>query len=234
MSFQPAALASDTAFVAVCALVVAAFLAAIRRSERLDGVRSGSRLRPALLFLAVWLGGLSAAVASGFVAAAPMPRLPIFFVAINVVGLAAALLAPGRWLASTVPLAWLVGFQGFRLPLELILHDWAAHGTIPNTMTWTGQNWDIITGITALLAAPFATRSRPVAWAANILGFLLLLNVGRVALLSSPLPFAWSVEPPLQLAFHLPYALIAPICVGGAMFGHVVLTRALLRPPPRA
>ncbi len=165
---------------------------------------------------------------------AGVPRLPLFFVAINLVSLVAALAPPGRWLATTVPLAWLVAFQAFRLPLELILHDWAATGTIPSTMTWTGKNWDIITGIVALLAAPFATRSRVAAWIANVIGFLLLLNVGRVALLSSPLPFAWPVEPPLQLAFHLPYALIAPVCVGGAMFGHIVLTRALLRPPPRA
>ncbi len=42
---------------------------------------------------------------------------------------------------------------------------------------------------------------------------------------SSPLP----VEPPLVLAFHLPNALIVPVCVGGALFGHVALTRALLR-----
>lgn len=48
----------------------------------------------------------------------------------------------------------------------------------------------------------------------------------RVAIMSSPLPFAWGPQPPpLLLALHLPYALIGPVCVGGALFGHVVLTR---------
>jgi hypothetical protein len=48
--------------------------------------------------------------------------------------------------------------------------------------------------------------------------------------MSSPLPFAWKdVDPPLQLALHLPYALIVTVCVAGALAGHVVLTRALLR-----
>ena len=62
-----------------------------------------------------------------------------------------------------------------------------------------------------------------------LVGIVLLINVGRVVVLSSPLPFAWDVEPSLQLAFHVPFAWIVPICVGGAIFGHAVLTRALLR-----
>jgi hypothetical protein len=41
-------------------------------------------------------------------------------------------------------------------------------------------------------------------------------------------PFGWNVSPPLVLAMHLPYAWIVPICVAGALCGHVVLTRALL------
>jgi hypothetical protein len=113
--------------------------------------------------------------------------------------------------------------------LELILHSWANQGTIPTTMTWTGRNWDIVSGVVALLAAPLAGRSPAAAWLANATGLVLLFNVGRVAVLSSPVPFGWQVTPPLLLAFHLPYALILPVCVGGAVLGHVVLTRALLR-----
>ena len=67
------------------------------------------------------------------------------------------------------------------------------------------------------------------AWVANLVGFALLLNVMRVAVLAAPVPFGWGQQPPLLLAFHLPYALIGPVCVGGALFGHIVLTRALLR-----
>jgi hypothetical protein len=63
---------------------------------------------------------------------------------------------------------------------------------------------------------------------ANLVGIVLLVNVARVALLSSPVPFGWGVEPPLVLALHLPYALIGPVCVSGALLGHVVLTRALV------
>jgi len=100
-------------------------------------------------------------------------------------------------------------------------------------MTWSGQNWDIVSGVGALIAAPLAKHNRGIAWAANLGGALLLLNVMRVALFSSPVPFGWGVTPPLQLAFHLPYALIGPVCVGGALLGHIVLTRALRQPAGR-
>ncbi len=229
MTFQPASLATVGAFVALCVLIVAAFLTAVRRSERLDGLVAGQRLFPVTVALTLWLGLLSLAAQSGFVAAAPMPRLPVLFGGIMLVSIGAGLLPVGRWLATTLPLAALVGFQAFRLPLELILHAWANDGTIPGTMTWTGQNWDIVTGVTALVAACFANRSTVSAWIANVIGIALLANVARVAMLSSPLPWAWPVMPPLQLVFHVPYALIAPVCVGGAAFGHVVLTRALWR-----
>jgi hypothetical protein len=53
-----------------------------------------------------------------------------------------------------------------------------------------------------------------------------------VAVLSAPVSFGWHVAPPLLVAFHLPYALIGPVCVGGALFGHIVLTRALFAGSP--
>jgi hypothetical protein len=175
-----------------------------------------------------WLALLGAIVVSGALEAQPMPRVLIFLAASNLAGLAFGLSGQGRKIAETVPLAFLVAFQGFRLPLELVLHAWAEQGVIPTTMTWTGQNFDIATGILALIAAPLSTRFRAAAWVLNVVGFALLLNVMRVALLSSPLPFSWGVVPPLELAFHVPYFLIVPVCVAGALTGHVVLTRKLL------
>ena len=80
------------------------------------------------------------------------------------------------------------------------------------------------------MLAPFCRRSTLAAWTGNIIGFALLLNVARVAVLSSPVPFGWhDVSPKLEVAYHLPYALIIPVCVGGALVGHIALTRALLR-----
>jgi len=232
MSFQPASAVSIIAFLAIVSAVISAFFLGVARSAHRDGVAPASRLLPAGGGLVLWLGLIIGLVASGALAGVspdnPAPLL-LFFGTINLVSVTAALSPLGRWFATGVPITALVGFQGFRLPLELVLHAWSEQGTIPRSMTWSGSNFDIFSGVVALVALPFAGRHRAVAWVANGIGLALLVNVIRAAVLSSPVPFGWGVEPPLQLALHLPYALIAPVCVGGALFGHIVLTRALLR-----
>ncbi len=224
MNFQPASTGSVAAFSAIVAAVIVSLLWSIHRSYR-----SPKAVLLAAAILAVWLGALAGLVASGRMTSLPMNGLPFFFGSILAISVGLGLSPVGARLAAGVPLAALVGFQTFRLPLELVLHEWASQGTIPGTMTWTGQNWDIISGIAALACAPLAGRYPVAARIANIVGFALLLNVMRVALLSAPVPFGWDVQPKLLVAFHLPYTLIGPVCVGGALFGHVVLTRALWR-----
>lgn len=226
--FQPASAASVAAFVAILVAVAGTFLFGVWRAWGPDPTVARRALFRAAGALAAWLGTVCIAVGSGWLQSLPMSGLPVFFGAILAVSISAALSPVGTRLA-TLPMPALVGFQSFRLPLELVLHDWAAQGTIPDSMTWTGANLDVLSGVVALLAAPLADRSQTAAWIANGIGGLLLFNVMRVALLSAPVPFGWHLERPLMVAFHLPYALIAPVCVGGALIGHIVLTRALLR-----
>jgi hypothetical protein len=227
MNFVPAGPASLAAFVAILVSVIGALLWAVHRAYR-----TPKSVGIAAIVIAVWLGAQAALVASGRMTSLPLNGLPLFFAPIILIGLGAGLSPVGGKIATGVPLAALVGFQAFRLPLELVLHTWAAQGTIPSTMTWTGLNWDIVSGTVALIAAPLAGRHPQAARVANVVGFALLLNVMRVALLSSPLPFGWGQQPPLLLALHLPYAFIGPVCVGGALFGHVVLTRAVFARQP--
>ena len=214
-------------FVSICVAIAVAFVAAAASatSSRLATVRVSIRLT---IGIALYCTAIAWLVQSGLFERAFIPYGPLFLV--GSVSLAATLgfTRIGYQVANSLPIACLVLFQGFRLPLELVLHDWYVSGTIPESMTWSGSNWDIASGILACLLFPFAGKHRWIAWSFNIVGILLLLNVGRVAVLSSPLPFGWRVDPPLELIVHLPYAFIVPICVGGAALGHVLLTRRLL------
>ncbi len=226
--FHPASPASIAAFLAVNVFVVAAFLRGVWLSALRDARNPVRRTAGTAEALVLWLGVAAALVASGWVGDRPV-HLVVFGAGNMVLSFALGISPLGKSLARAFPLPWLLGFQGFRLPLELVLHAWVGQGVIPSTMTWTGANWDILSGILALVLAPFAEQSRLAAWVGNMTGFALLLNVGRVAILSAPVPFGWAnVTPKLQLPFHLPYALIVPVCVGGALAGHIILTRALL------
>ena len=225
--FHAASLASLTIFLAICGGVVAAFIWGVWTSARRESANPSRRTLPVAIGTILWLAAILLVVGSGWLEG-DQRRVLIFGAAINTVSLGIGLSPIGRWL-SLLPLPALVAFQGFRLPLELVLHSWVAQGVIPATMTWSARNWDIVSGVLALVAAPFSQRSKVVAWIANGAGLILLANVVRVAILSSPVSFGWPVVPKLELIFHLPYALIVPVCIGGALIGHIALTRALLR-----
>jgi hypothetical protein len=184
------------------------------------------------VLLLVWIVSTSAIVASGLIERYPMPGLPLFFGTVLGTAILAGFSRIGDWVMAGASFQFLVRFQAFRLPLELVLHVWSLQGVIPSTMSWStaegGHNFDIVSGILALLVSSSARMTRRAAGIFNLIGLGLLLNVGRVAMLSSPVPFGWEVEPKLQLAFHWPFALIGPVCVWGALFGHVVLLRKLL------
>lgn len=223
---------STALFMAVVSWIIFAVLFSVYRSYR-DRAKHAALITAAVAAgLAVWLFFIYGIVRSGALLEQPMPRLVWFFVGVNLVSLVFAIGPVGGALAKNLSFSALVGFHFFRFPLELILHRWALDGVIPMTMTWTGQNFDVATGLfsilTLALMRPRPAEARRLALIFNVIGFALLLNVGRVAMLSSPLPFAWSLETPLQLVMHVPYFLIAPVCVGGALVAHVILFRKLI------
>jgi hypothetical protein len=225
--FHPASVVSLIAFVGICLFVVGAVIWGVWKGAGCDSTDLSRRSWAVAIGMVVYLSAIIVVVASGW-PRGNQQRLLLFFGMINVISLIVGLSTIGRWL-SLLPLSALVVFQGFRLPLELVLHSWVLQGVIPPTMTWSGRNWDIVSGIVALLMAPACRPSKWPAWIANIIGLALLVNVMRVAILSSPVSFGWPVTPKIELINHGPYALIVPVCIGSALIGHIALTRALLR-----
>lgn len=180
----------------------------------------------------LWLAGSGSLMLSGVLAVeSTLSRMLFFFIGSNLLALGVALSPVGRRF-TRLPTHTLIGFQVFRLPLEFVLAVWAAAGVINQEMTFMGYNFDIVTGITAAIVAIWvkggaAPKSLPLLW--NFLGLGLLFTVVSLALMSGPLPTRVFFDgPALVLAFHFPYGYIVPVCVAGALFGHVVLFRKLL------
>jgi hypothetical protein len=139
----------------------------------------------------------------------------------------------GARVVGAVPVAALVGFQAFRLPLELVLHRFYDEGVIPVQMTYSGANFDIVTGVLAVVCGLGLWRGeagRWAVWAFNFVGLGLLGAVVRIAVLSAPTPMrVYMNDPPVQLIFHAPYTWILSVCVAGALLGHLLVFRWLWR-----
>lgn len=213
-------------FLAICAFVVAAFVAtAIGAGARRAWVYAGT---------GAWLAATGAAGASGALEPGPTPPpLLLFFVAVQGAAIALAFSPLGRRVADVAPLTVLIGVQAFRLPLELVLHGWHGEGVVPIQMTFEGWNYDVVTGVASGAAAMWIARRPPggraVALAVNALGFALLLVVMGLAVTSAPGPlYRFTDAPPILLPFHFPTVWIVSVCVAGALYFHLVTFRALL------
>jgi hypothetical protein len=136
----------------------------------------------------------------------------------------------GRRFSREIPLWALVAVHAFRLPLEIAMHRLAERGIMPDQMSYAGRNYDIVTGITAIIVAVLVRRGiggRRLVLAWNLLGFALLVNIVTVAILSTP-PFA--VFGPNHLNVFVmvtPFVWLPAVLVLAALAGHLVIFRAL-------
>ena len=193
--------------------------------------------RPALWFAlgaSAWLAFTAVLALSGFLSHFDRLPPPIALLLAPTLGLPVWLgcSRTGAQLAQA-PLTWLVGFHTFRLPLELVMHRAAAVGVMPAQMTYTGWNFDITTGISALLIAALIARGRAPRWlvlAWNAGGSLLLLVILTIAVASLPTFAAFGHNPAALNTWvsHFPFVWLPAALVSAAILGHVVLWRRLL------
>ncbi len=156
------------------------------------------------------------------------PRLLLMILPVAVVTVFAAFGRIGDSFRD-LPISWLVGVQAFRFPLELMIYKAVEEGVAPPQFTWTGMNYDVLAGITALLIAPFASSLPKWAlWCWNVACVLLLLNIVVVATISTPGPLQ-VLKPDNTWIAYSPFVWLPTICVMAALFGHVVLTRRLIQ-----
>jgi hypothetical protein len=211
-------------FVLLPLLVAGAVVWAIGRT-------SGGRARQAAgAMLALWLGSTAALGASGVLDAWAPPRM--FLVFALVLGfLAWAARQPFTLRLGDLPLELLVGFQAFRIAVEWLLHLAVLEGVAHPTLTWTGTNFDIIPGITALALAPWASRIHQralQAWNVGMAGVLVVTVV--TAVLAAPTPFRQIAgDPPNVFIASFPFIWLPTVLVASAWLGHIVLFRRLRR-----
>ncbi len=98
-------------------------------------------------------------------------------------------------------------------------------------MSYSGLNFDIVTGITALIVCALLATGRAgvrMARAWNVMGTLLLVNIISIALLSAPAPWRVFRESPANTWIATaPYVWLPTVMVAFAILGHIVIYRRL-------
>jgi hypothetical protein len=221
-------------FIILPVAVVALFVWGIGQAWRRSGADGAAARRAALiatLLSAAWMIGTWIAAARGTLRDFTHTPPPFFFVVVAILAIAGTvgLGSVGRRLASGIPLWVLVAVQSFRLPLELAMHRMAERGIMPEVMSYSGRNFDIITGATAIpvaIAIAVGIGGRRLALAWNLLGLALLINVVFVAILATPGFQYFGPEQVNVWVTYPPFVWLPAGLVLAALLGHVVVFRA--------
>jgi hypothetical protein len=131
-----------------------------------------------------------------------------------------------RKFVGNLPLKLLTLLHVVRVPVELVLLWLYRAGQVPEYMTFEGWNFDILSGITAILVYLLAFRNGQVnrwlliAW--NLLALGLLANIVTIAVLSFRSPMQQlAFEQPNVGVTYLPFIWLPAIVVPAVLFSHL-------------
>ncbi|MGH9803019.1 MAG: hypothetical protein ACRD82_21855 [Blastocatellia bacterium] len=228
---------SHATIIAMVATLAVMFIIAVRNSGE-SGESVTAKLRwtgIAVLVAAAWLGVSTLIAESGILR--EFNRLPPPFMLLAfgfTLATAALAFSPvGTRLVKGAGIVWLIAFQAFRIPVELWLHRLYQEGVIPVQMTYSGRNFDILSGIMALTLGIWAMKRQPPRWAIwlfNLVGLGLLINIVTVAILSAPTPLRqFFNEPANTFIAYWPFVWLPTFLVQAAWFGHLLVFRWLWR-----
>lgn len=183
----------------------------------------------------VGMGGRAIAALSGFLSRFDFFPPPMLIMIVSVLGVAFAigLSSFGRILATETSLIALIGLQAFRLPLELVMDYAGSQSIMPVQLSYSGYNYDIFTGIGAIILIVLLVKSnlpKIMVWIWNIWGMLCLVAIMIIAITTSPMVQAFGNEPKDLNTWVLffPYVWLPVVLVTIAISGHIIITRKLL------
>ncbi len=184
--------------------------------------------------LGLWLALLGALSWSGFFMnfGAFPPRFLIAIVPTFIFIIAALLLKPWRSVVNEFSISSMTWLHIVRIPVEIVLWWLFLNGLVPKLMTFEGINWDILSGITAPLAALVflkpAFKKINLVW--NIVCLGLLINIVVHAVLSAPLPFQQlAFDQPNIAVFQFPFIWLPGFVVPVVLFLHIATISRLIK-----
>lgn len=112
-----------------------------------------------------------------------------------------------------------------RVPVEITLFFLYLYGTVPELMTFSGRNFDILAGITAPVVAWLLSRGRaprPLMIAWNVICLALVSFILTNGILSAELPIQqFAFDQPNRAVLYFPYVLLPVLIVPIVMYTHL-------------
>ena len=184
--------------------------------------------------LILWLGIVSVGAWSGFFRNLEMlpPRILIVLLPPLIIIVWLMFSRLFGLILKALPESWLIKVQSFRIFMEFLLWLGFLGGFVPIQMTFEWLNFDIMVGITALMAGSVffgqGRYRRPEAIIWNIFGIVLLINIVIIAVLSMPAPFqVFMNEPTTIFMTGFPFIWILGFFVPFALAMHLFSLRQL-------
>lgn len=152
---------------------------------------------------------------------------PLLFIA------ALFLTRKGRFFIDSLSLGNLTLIHIIRIPVEIGLFGLFVHKAIPELMTFEGINFDVLSGLSAIVVYYFAlirkslSRNFLLAW--NFICLGLLTNIVGHAIAAAPFQFqSIAFDQPNRAIFYFPFVWLPAFIVPLVLFAHLVAIRKLL------
>lgn len=158
------------------------------------------------------------------------PRFMLFIAPSIVVAAITFLTKKGRAFIDSIDLETYGYLHTVRVAVEIVLLWLSIHAVLPESMTFEGRNFDILSGLSAPLIAYFGYRQKRLpngvllAW--NIICLALVLQVVITGILSVPSAIQQlSFDQPNIAILYFPFSWLPSIVVPVVIFGHLVAIR---------
>lgn len=164
------------------------------------------------------------------------PKLPLLVGPPTVLIIILFLIKKGRSFIDKLSIANLTLVHSVALLVETVLYVLFVYKYVPKAMTFEGSNFDVFSGLTALIVYYFGfvnkklNRGILIAW--NLICLLLVINASRVAVLSMPnFGLIGAEQPDIALGIF-PYILLPAVIVPIVLFAHLASIRLLINRKP--
>lgn len=200
-------------------------------------IRITAASRKLIIFLIAWLFLQAIIAYAGFYTITDTipPRIAFAMAPMIIIGVLLGFTSLGDALRATSSLEHLHYFQAIRFFVESIfLYGLYKAGYLAKVLTFEGQNWDILIGLTAPIIGLFVFRKnqlpKAVATIWNVLGIGVLAWTISRAVLSAPSPYQqYGFEQPTLAIFHFPFVWLPVFVVPLMFWAHFICLKKLSR-----